>query len=112
MVGSQLSVKWQPGVLRAALAVVLIAAGAVLLGKANTAVVPYALGFSAIGIVGLFAAQILFRKEVERIRRSRSWMRRAVASHGDEIERHQAMEAELAARSRTRAQPVHAAADD
>jgi hypothetical protein len=41
-------------------------------------------------------------------------MRRAaiVASHGDEIERHQAVEAELADRSQTSARPARAAVND
>jgi uncharacterized protein len=105
VVGSQLSVKWHPAVLRSALAFVLIAAGVVLLGRANTDVVPYALGFSALGILVLFGAQIAFRSEVEHDPAEQELLRRArmVASLGDEIERHQAIEAELASRSRSRA---------
>lgn len=65
IVGSRLSAKWSQGALRTALAVVLIAAGLTLFSKADTAVVPYALGATALGLGALFAAQIGFRKEVE-----------------------------------------------
>jgi hypothetical protein len=94
VVGSQLSVKWHPGVLRAALSFVLIAAGAILLGKASSDVVPYALAFSVVGVGALFGAQIAFRREVEQDPEEQEWMRRAaiIASHGDEIERYQHVE--------------------
>lgn len=65
VLGSQLSVRWPQGVLRTALALVLIAAGITLFSKADTSVVPYALGATALGLGALFAAQIGFRREVE-----------------------------------------------
>ncbi len=63
--GSQLSVKWPQGVLRTALALVLIAAGITLFSKSDTSVVPYAVGAAALGLGALFAAQIGLRREVE-----------------------------------------------
>jgi uncharacterized membrane protein YfcA len=65
IIGSQLSVKWPQGLLRTALGVVLIAAGVTIMSKANTDIVPYAVGVSAIGVGALFAIQILLRREVE-----------------------------------------------
>jgi uncharacterized protein len=65
IVGSQLSVKWPQGALRIALAVVLIAAGITLFQKADTSVVPYTLGATALGLGALFAVQIGLRREVE-----------------------------------------------
>jgi uncharacterized membrane protein YfcA len=98
VLGSNLSVKWPQGLLRLALGVVLLAAGVALLEKANTELVPYALGVAALIFVGLFAVQYLLRREVEQDPAEQEWLRKAaiVASHGDEIERQQA---ELAARS-------------
>ena len=54
ILGSNMSVKWPQGMLRTALGVVLIAAGVALLGKADTDLVPYALGVSALAFAGLF----------------------------------------------------------
>jgi uncharacterized protein len=98
ILGSNMSVKWPQGLLRTALGVVLIAAGLAILNKANTALVPYTIGFAAISFAGLFAIQMLLRREVEQDPAEQEWLRKAaiVASHGDEIERQQA---ELAARS-------------
>jgi uncharacterized protein len=97
ILGSNMSVKWPQGLLRTALGVVLIAAGLAILNKANTALVPYTIGFAAIAFAGLFAIQFLLRREVEQDPAEQEWLRRAamVASHGDEIERRQAVEAEL-----------------
>jgi uncharacterized membrane protein YfcA len=94
-------VKWPQGLLRLALGVVLVAAGVALLEKANTELVPYALGVSALIFVALFAIQYLLRREVEQDPAEQEWLRRAslIATYGDEIERRQAAEAELAARS-------------
>jgi uncharacterized membrane protein YfcA len=98
VLGSNLSVKWPQGILRTTLGVVLIAAGVALLEKANTELVPYALGVAALAFAALFAIQYLLRREVELDPEEQEWLRKAaiVASHGDEIERQQA---ELAARS-------------
>jgi uncharacterized membrane protein YfcA len=112
--GSQMSVKWPQGLLRGALGVVLIAAGLTIMNKANTDLVPWVVVIAAAAVATLFAVQIALRKEVELDPEEQEWMRRAaiVASHGDEIERHQAVEAELAARAEGRARPAHAAVED
>src|SRR5829696_8257499 len=101
ILGSNMSVKWPQGILRTALGVVLIAAGAALLEKANTELVPYTVGFAAVAFIGLFAVQLLLRREVEQDPAEQEWLRKAavVASHGDEIERHEQVEADLAARA-------------
>jgi len=65
ILGSNMSVKFPDGALRTALGLILIAAGATIMSKANTDLVPYALIVAAIGVGALFALQILFRKEVE-----------------------------------------------
>ena len=65
ILGSNMSVRWPQAILRTALGVVLIAAGVALLEKADTGLVPYALGVSAFAFVGLFALQYLLRREVE-----------------------------------------------
>jgi uncharacterized protein len=87
--GSQMSVKWPQGLLRTALGVVLIAAGITIMNKANTELVPYAMAVAAVGIVALFAIQILLRREVEQDPDEQEWLRRAraVAVMGDEIPR-------------------------
>jgi uncharacterized protein len=112
--GSQMSVKWPQGLLRGALGVVLIAAGLTIMNKANTDLVPWVVVIAAAAVATLFAVQIALRKEVELDPEEQEWMRRAaiVASHGDEIERHQAVEAELADRSQTSARPARAAVND
>jgi uncharacterized membrane protein YfcA len=71
VVGSQLSVKWPQGVLRVVLALVLIAAGITLFHKADTSVLPWALGATALGLGALFAAQLGLRREVEGDREER-----------------------------------------
>jgi uncharacterized protein len=98
ILGSNMSVKWPQGILRTALGVVLIAAGVAILNKANTVLVPYTIGFAAVAFVGLFAVQLLLRREVAQDPAEQEWLRKAaiIASHGDEIERR---EAELTARS-------------
>jgi uncharacterized membrane protein YfcA len=100
VIGSNLSVKWPQGALRTALGVILIAAGLTIMSKANTDLVPWVMVAASVGIVGLFAIQIALRKEVEQDPDEQEWMRRAaaVAAHGDEIERRQTMESELAGR--------------
>jgi uncharacterized membrane protein YfcA len=114
ILGSNMSVKWPQGILRTALGLVLLAAGVALLGKADTQLVPYALGFAALSFVGLFGIQFALRKEVEADPDEQEAMRRAqaVAVMGDEIVRHQAMEAELARRGEERQQTTTAVADD
>jgi uncharacterized protein len=100
ILGSNMSVKWPQGLLRGALGVVLIAAGLAILNKANTELVPYAIGLAALAFAALFLIQLLLRREVEQDPAEQEWLRRAaaIAAHGDEIERRQAAEAELAAR--------------
>jgi uncharacterized protein len=87
VIGSNLSVQWPQGVLRTVLGVVLIAAGAALLSKADTDLVPYALGVASLAFAGLFAAQFFLRREVEQDPAEQEWLRRAraVAVTGDEI---------------------------
>ena len=65
IVGSYMSVKWPQGLLRTALGLVLIAAGITILNKANTDLVPYAVGVAALAFISLFVVQLLLRKEVE-----------------------------------------------
>jgi len=100
-------VKWPQGALRYALGFVLIGAGITIMNKANTDLVPWVVAGASLAIVALFAVQMALTKEVEQDPAEQEWMRR-VASHGDEIERHEAVEAELAARSpaRTHTRPV------
>jgi uncharacterized membrane protein YfcA len=85
--GSNMSVKWPQGLLRTALGVVLIAAGVALLGKADTHLVPFALGFAVISFAGLFGIQYALRREVEADPDEQEAMRRAreVAVLGDEM---------------------------
>jgi uncharacterized protein len=94
ILGSNMSVKWPQGLLRTALGVVLIAAGLAILNKANTDLVPYAIGFAGLSFAALFVIQLGLRREVEQDPAEQEWMRRAamVASHGDEIERYQRVE--------------------
>jgi uncharacterized membrane protein YfcA len=101
IVGSQLSVKWPQGLLRGALGVVLIAAGVTIMNKANTDLVPWVVVAATVAVAALFAIQIALRKEVELDPDEQEWMRRAsaVAALGDEIERYQSTEGNLAARS-------------
>jgi uncharacterized membrane protein YfcA len=114
IVGSNLSVKWPQGALRTVLGIVLIAAGITIMNKANTDLVPWAVIAASIGVIALFAIQLGLRREVEQDPEEQEWMRHAaaVAAHADEIERHQALEAELAARSQARAEPAHAGVED
>jgi uncharacterized membrane protein YfcA len=114
ILGSNMSVKWPQGILRTTLGVVLIAAGVALLGKANTELIPWTLAFAAVAFLGLFAIQYMLRREVEQDPEEQEWMRRAaiVASLGDEIERHEAVEAELAARSQARHEPASASVEE
>jgi len=65
IIGSNLSVRWPQGVLRTTLGLILIAAGVALLNKANTELVPIAVAVAALLFAGLFAIQLLLRKEVE-----------------------------------------------
>ncbi len=88
IIGSNLSVKWSQRVLRVALGMVLVAAGLVLLNKANTDLVPYALGFAALSFALLFGIQLVLRKEVEADPAEQEAMRRAaqaVSVLGDEV---------------------------
>ena len=114
VIGSNLSVKWPQGALRYALGLVLIAAGVTIMNKANTELVPWIVLAAAVALGALFAIQMALEKEVEHDPDEREWRRRAalIASHGDEIERHQAIEAELAARAQTRTGPARAGVND
>jgi uncharacterized protein len=98
ILGSNLSVKWPQSGLRIALGVVLIAAGVTIMGKANTDLVPWVMVAASLAIVGLFAIQLGLRREVEQDPDEQEWLRRtrAVAVHGDEIARSQAIETETA----------------
>ena len=110
IIGSQLSVKWPQGLLRGALGVILIAAGLTIMNKANTDLVPWVVAIAAVAVAALFIIQVALRKEVEQDPEEQEWLRKAalVAAQGDEIERHEAMEAELAARSQARAHATRA----
>ena len=102
ILGSNMSVKWPQGVLRTALGLVLIAAGVALLSKANTDLVPYALGVAALAFAALFAIQLLLRREVEEDPDEQEAIRRAttlVAITGDEVARSNGVESELVRRS-------------
>jgi uncharacterized membrane protein YfcA len=87
ILGSNMSVKWPQGLLRTALGIVLVAAGVALLGKADTQLVPFALGFAVISFAGLFGIQYALRREVEADPDEQEAMRRAraVAVLGDEM---------------------------
>lgn len=88
IIGSNMSVKWPQGLLRTALGVVLIGAGAALLSKADTHLVPYALGVSALLFAALFASQALIRREVETDPDEQEAIKRAIAAvavAGDEM---------------------------
>jgi len=104
ILGSNMSVKWPQGLLRTALGVVLIAAGVALLEKANTELVPYALGVAALAFAGLFAIQYLLRREVEGDPDERAELERI--ERDEEIERDQRLEAELARRVRAKREPA------
>jgi uncharacterized membrane protein YfcA len=65
IIGSNLSVKWPQGALRTILGVVLIAAGVTILNKADTDLVPWAIGGATLAVIALFAIQLGLRKEVE-----------------------------------------------
>jgi uncharacterized protein len=95
ILGSNLSVKWPQGALRYALGVVLIAAGVTIMSKADGDLIPWALVAASVGIIALFAVQIGLRREVEQDPAEQEWLRRAtaIAAHGDEIERREAVEA-------------------
>ena len=110
VIGSNLSVKWPQGALRYALGLVLIGAGLTIMNKADTSLIPWVVAAAALAVIALFAVQIALRKEVETDPEEQELMRRAtiVASHGDEIERHEAVEAELAARAEARAHATRA----
>jgi len=114
ILGSNLSVKWPQGALRYALGIVLIGAGITIMSKANTDLVPWVMGGATLAVVALFAVQMGLRREVEQDPEEQEWLQRAalVAAQGDEIERHESVEAELAARSRARSAPAHAGARD
>ena len=114
ILGSNLSVKWPQGALRYALGFVLIGAGITIMNKANTDLVPWVVGGATLAVVALFAIQMGLRREVEQDPEEQEGMQRAalVAAQGDEIERHQAVEAELDARAHARARPVHAGVND
>ena len=89
ILGSNMSVKWPQGVLRTALGVILIAAGVSIMSKANTELVPYVMFAASLGIVALFAMQILLRREVEADPDEQEALQRAIAVSvlGDDIER-------------------------
>jgi uncharacterized membrane protein YfcA len=115
ILGSNLSVSVPQTALRYALGVILIGAGLTIMSKANTDLIPWVMVGASLAIVALFAIQIALRKEVEQDPWEQEEMRRAaeaVAAHGDEIQRHEQIEAELAARSEARAGPVGAATKD
>jgi hypothetical protein len=101
IVGSQLSVKWPQGLLRAALGVILIAAGLTIMNKADTDLVPWVVAIAAIGVTALFAVQIALRKEVEHDPEEQR-----------ELERDARLERELAARAQARREPATAAAKE
>ena len=93
IIGSNLSVKWPQGALRTILGVVLIAAGITIMNKADTSLVPWAIGAAVLGVIALFAVQLGLRREVEQDPDEQEWLRRArfVAANADEIERRQTL---------------------
>jgi uncharacterized membrane protein YfcA len=97
IIGSNLIVKWNQKVLRLALGVVLVAAGMALLSKANTELVPWALGVAAVSFAALFAVQYLLRKEVEGDPDEQEWLRRAreLRARGEEMPPDAAVDTEL-----------------
>ena len=109
IIGSNMSVKWPQGLLRTALGVVLIAAGIALLEKANTELVPYALGAAALGFAALFGLQYLLRREVEGDPDEHAEVERIKQ---EEIERDLRLEAELARRAEAKRQPALAGSKD
>ena len=98
IIGSNMSVKWPQGLLRTALGVVLIAAGLALLEKANTDLVPYALGAAALAFAALFGLQYLLRREVQGDPDEKAELER--------IERDERLEAELARRAEAQREPA------
>jgi uncharacterized membrane protein YfcA len=114
IIGSNLIVKWNQTVLRIALGVVLLAAGFALLSKADTHLVPYALGVATLSFLTLFGIQYALRREVEADPDEQEWLRQAAASvavTGDEIPRSDGVEAEIARRSEQRQAPELASKD-
>jgi hypothetical protein len=114
IIGSNLIVKWNQTILRISLGVVLMAAGFALLSKADTHLVPYALGVAALSFLTLFGIQYALRREVEADPDEQEWLRQAAASvavTGDEIPRSNGVEAEIARRSEQRQAPVLASKD-
>jgi uncharacterized membrane protein YfcA len=98
IVGSNLIVKWNQQILRIALGVVLLAAGFALLSKADTHLVPYALGVATLAFAALFAVQYALRREVEADPDEQEWLRQAranVAVTGDEVLHTNGAESEL-----------------
>ena len=114
ILGSNMSVKWPQGVLRTALGLVLIAAGVALLSKANTELVPYALGVAGLAFAGLFAVQMLLRKEVEADPDEQAELQHEIeleiegAANGANggVERNKQIEAELAKRAEAKRAPA------
>jgi uncharacterized membrane protein YfcA len=100
IIGSQLSVKWPQGLLRGALGVVLVGAGLTIMNKADTDLVPWVVAGATLAVIALFVVQIALRREVEHDPEELA-----------ELERNAKLERELAARSRARATPAHAAQD-
>ncbi len=81
-IGSHMSVRWPQGVLRTALGIVLIAAGAAILSKSRIEIVPWAIGAATVATVALFAAQIYLPKRVSRRAYERAQQRAAEAFYG------------------------------
>jgi hypothetical protein len=114
ILGSNLSVNVPQGTLRYVLGFVLIGAGVTIMNKANTDLVPWVVGAATLAVAALFAVQLGLRKEVEQDPEEQEWLQRAalVAAQGDEIERHQAVESELASRAQERSHTAHVGSPD
>jgi uncharacterized protein len=79
ILGSNMSVKWPQGVLRTALGLVLIGAGATIMSKANRELIPYVMVIATIGVGALFAIQIPLGRRAARVEEQNARVERGLA---------------------------------
>ena len=79
ILGSNMSVKWPQGVLRTALGLVLIGAGATIMSKANRELIPYVMVIATIGVGALFAIQIPLVRRAARVEEENARIARGLA---------------------------------